>query len=111
MSAPPVITSYSIHYTKLYDEFLRPALATNSFRLALPRSSERHARIQADFNRGLAAITADGTLARIRARHGFFDPRSQDSADVSLVVGKSNQYIIQLEQMTTELGATRNNFV
>jgi len=71
-------------------EFLRPALATNSFRLALPRSSERHARIQADFNRGLAAITADGTLARIRARHGFFEPRANTSGEVSLVVGTVN---------------------
>jgi len=71
-------------------EFLRPALAKNAFRLALPRQGQDTPRILADFNRGLAELKADGTLAAIRARHGFFAPRTTDGARTSLVIGTVN---------------------
>ena len=51
--APPahVITSYSIHYTKLYDEELRPILLMgremgNDVVVIDPRTSRQHARIE-----------------------------------------------------------------
>jgi len=88
-------------------EFLRPALATNSFRLALPRSSPNHARIQADFNRGLAAITADGSLARIRARHGFFAPRMRKGNEAALVIGTvNNEDMLVMQALSSQFEAT-----
>ena len=87
-------------------EFLRPALATNAFRLVLPRSSPNHARIQADFNRGLAAITADGTLERIRARHGFFPPRLPNGKDSALVIGTvNNEDMLVMQSLSSHFEA------
>jgi len=52
-------------------EWLPPALHVETNHFAFSRKTNDFATKLADFNRGLAEIEADGTLATILAQHGF----------------------------------------
>ncbi len=52
-------------------EWLEPAINSEIQYLVFPKSTSDHETLMADFNAGLATITADGTVARIIQDNGF----------------------------------------
>ena len=52
-------------------EWLDPAVHVDVQYLVISKKAADHEALLADFNAGLAAITADGTLKAIMAKHGF----------------------------------------
>lgn len=54
--------------------FVSPPLATRPLHVMFSRAIPDHEAILDDFNRGLEAIEADGTIDEILRRHGFLNP-------------------------------------
>ncbi|MEO1193502.1 MAG: transporter substrate-binding domain-containing protein [Pseudomonadota bacterium] len=51
--------------------WVEPPVAVDIQYLVISKEAEDHTDIMADFNKGLSAIEADGTLTAIMAKHGF----------------------------------------
>lgn len=71
-------------------EFMRPPLISNSFYVAFTKKSTGYQQRQKDFNLGLQALIADGTLQEILARHGLFPVKAQHKGKVKLTIGTVN---------------------
>ncbi len=71
-------------------EFMRPPLLSNSFYVAFSKKSPGYQQRQKDFNLGLQALIADGTLQEILFRHGLFPAKTQQQGKVQLTIGTVN---------------------
>lgn len=84
-------------------EFLKHAAQQQKFYLAFGARGSRHRQLLAAFNHGLGTLEQDGTLERIRARHGFFAPPRSTPGVTTLTVGTvNNEDMLRMRRLAAE---------
>jgi len=71
-------------------EFLPLLLSQNNFHIAFSKKSLHYRQFQADFNRSLQALTADGTIENILNKHGIFSQAEKQTNKTTLTIGTVN---------------------
>lgn len=71
-------------------EFMRPPLVSNAFHVAFSKKSKGYQQRHKDFNQGLQALIQEGSLDKIRAKHGLFPPKKAKPNKVKLTIGTVN---------------------
>ncbi len=71
-------------------EFLRPPLFRSDFHVAFSRKAPNQAKLRADFNRGLAALAAEGRIDDILLRHGLSVRKAAMAGREVLTIGTVN---------------------
>ncbi len=93
-------------------EFMYPPLAERDFFVAFSKKSEKHQQLVAVFNDGLAAVTRDGTLAKIREKHGLFLQKKATANKVRLTIGTvSNNDMLIMQGLSKTFEAQHPNIV
>lgn len=96
-TAADSIVNYRPQYIGHFD-FIRAHLFDSNFYLAFSKKRPQYEKLTIDFNQGLAALTNDGSLARILSTHGFFEPKMVDTSKRRLVIGAADINRIQCLQ-------------
>lgn len=72
-----------------------PSLA-RSFHVGFATKRSGHAALRSAFDDALSSLSADGTIARLRARYGLGAPRPRDPSDGKLVIATVDNPDMQL---------------
>jgi sorbitol/mannitol transport system substrate-binding protein len=87
-------------------EFVNPPLAEKSFQIAFSRHSPGYRQRVEDFNRGLRAVTADGTLERILYKHGLLETPESEAGPRTLRIGTvDNPEMVIMQRLSAEYEA------
>jgi sorbitol/mannitol transport system substrate-binding protein len=79
-------------------EFLMPALALRDFYIGFSPTVRNHRQLVSAFNEGLRELTKDGTLSKIRKKHGLFPPKAATPDKVHLTIGTVNNSDMKVMQ-------------
>ena len=91
-------------------EFMQPLLVSNSFHVAFSKKSNGYEQRQMEFNQGLKAMTQDGTLHKILAKHGLFPSKKANNSKVKLTIGTvNNRQMIVMQGLSREFEKTHPN--
>jgi len=84
-------------------EFMYPPLAERDFFIAFSKKSAKYQQLVTAFNEGLAEMKQDGTLIKIREKHGLFLPKKITDDKVRLTIGTVNNNDMLVMQNLSKL--------
>lgn len=84
-------------------EFIHLPIENMPFRIAFSTRSEGYRQRQLDFNRGLKEIGSDGTIERIRNKHGLFKIKPAEAGKTRLTIGTvNNEDMIVMQELSKQ---------